>query len=260
MINANQFYIFKQLVFKDLILFFRSFKDKFIDLTIMLALNVIVFGYFMPGLPATYGTFILVGAIASFGFFEVVGKVGLLITDLEGDRTINYKLILPIKPWLVLCSQAVAWAIEAAIVNILLFPLGKLLLFSRFDLSQICLYKLLPIILVSNLFFGFFALWTTSMLKGGVRGLQHLWIRFISPIYFFGCYFYTWKSAYSMSPIIGYLSLLNPMVHAMEGARSAVLGTNDYLPFYFTLLSLMGFTVLFAWDSIRRLKIKLDCM
>src|SRR3989337_863454 len=148
--NPTQFYILRQLILKDLILFRRELKDKLIDLILMLSLNVLVFGYFMPGVASNFGTFILVGAITSFGFFEVVGKVGMLISDIDGDRTINHKLILPIKTSWVFCAQAITWALESAIINILLFPFGKLLLFSKFDLSNISLLILLLMILAAN--------------------------------------------------------------------------------------------------------------
>lgn len=256
----EQLYIVSQLVLKDLVLFFRGFRDKFIDLTIMLGLNVMVFGYFMPGLAADYGTFILVGAIASFGFFEVIGKVGMLVADIDGDRTINSKLILPLHSWTVFCSQALSWALEAAIVNILLFPLGKILLFSQFNLSSISYIKLILMILVANLFFGFFALWIASMAKGGMRSLTHIWIRFISPIHMFGCYFYSWATAYKISSIIGYISLFNPIVHIMEGTRSAVLGSQGYLPFWMSFFAVVAFTIIFGWHAISRLKKKLDCV
>ncbi|HZW61033.1 MAG TPA: hypothetical protein VFF04_02310 [Candidatus Babeliales bacterium] len=258
--TTNQFYILTQLIAKDLTIFYRGLKDKLIDLVIMLTLNVLIFGYFMPGVADNFGTFILVGAIASFGFFEVVGKVGMLIADIDGDRTINYKLILPINTNWVFCAQALSWALESALVNIILFPIGKLLLYSRFDMSKISVLKLIPIIFAANLFFGFFALWTTSMLKGGVNSLSHLWIRFISPIYFFGCYFYPWKAAFALSPIIGYLTLLNPFAHVMEGSRNAVLGAEGFLPFYLTLPALLIFVLLFGAHAIKRLKVKLDCI
>lgn len=256
----EQFYIVSQLVLKDLLLFFRGFWNKFIDLIIMISLNVFVFSYFMPGLAADYGTFILVGAIASFGFFQIAHKVGTLVADIDGDRTINSKLILPVNTWTIFCSQALAWALESSIINILLFPLGKILLFSRFNLSGIAYGRLFLMIITTNLFFGFFALWITSMLKGGMRSLTHLWVRFISPMYMLGCYFYSWETAYKLSPIIGYLSLLNPFVYVMEGTRSAVLGPQGLLPFWFSFGALALFTVVFAIHAISRLKRRLDCV
>ncbi|MCX5925196.1 MAG: hypothetical protein NT124_02775 [Candidatus Dependentiae bacterium] len=258
--QAGPLYIVSQLVFKDLLLFFRGFLDKVIDLSIMLGLNVIVFGYFMPGVRPDFGVFILIGAIASFGFFEIVGKVGQLVADIDGDRTINYKLILPLSSTLVFCSQAIAWALESTIINIILFPLGKILLFSQFDLTKIAYVKLCLMIMATNLFYGFFALWVTSMLRGGIRSLSHLWIRFISPLYMFGCYFYSWQTAYNLSPAIGYISFLNPFVFIMEGTRSAVLGAESFLPFWYSFAALIGFIVFFGWHGIKRLKVKLDCI
>src|SRR6185295_9916165 len=126
-----------------------------------------VFGYFMPqyGARADFGTFILVGAIAGYGFFEVIGKVGVLLSDLETDRTILHTLSLPLPAAWVFSSIAISWAIRSLINSVLLFPVGKLLLWTQFDLGKIAYFDLLLMLLISNLFFGFFALWLTSMFK-----------------------------------------------------------------------------------------------
>lgn len=254
--QLNTFY---QLVLHDMITFFKDFKDKFIDACIMLSTNLLLFGYLMPhlGLQADYGSFILIGNIATFGLFEVLGRVSGLIQHLES--TITYKLMLPIKTWLIFCSIAISWAIQSTVLSLVLIPLGKLILYSQFSLSQISIVKFILILIATNLFYGFFALFLTSFLKG-MKGISHLWVRIIGPMYFFGCYFYPWKLTFDVSPIVGYLSLLNPMVYIMEGMRSAMLGPEGYLPFWFSLGALILFIVAFSVISIKRLKKRLDAV
>ncbi|MBX9923260.1 MAG: ABC transporter permease [Rhabdochlamydiaceae bacterium] len=250
-----------QLIRRDLLIFKEEFWGKFLDTAILLFTVVVVFGYFLPsyGLQSDYGPFLLIGVIAGFGFFEVVGKVSVMIADMEGDRTILYTLTLPIPSVLVFVYIGVSWALISSIISLLLFPLGKVLLWSQFDLSKICFWRFALIFLLSNLFFGFFALWLSSILKT-MGSISHLFVRIVNPMYTFGCFMYSWNSVSQISSWIGFAHLLNPLVYIMEGMRSAALGSQGYLPFWFCFLCLAFFTVLAAWDGMRRLQKRLDCV
>ena len=253
------FSIFFQLVRRDLLVFRYEFKDKFIDTVFMLLTNVLIFGYVMThlGLMGNYGEFILIGAIASFGFFEVIGRVGTLITDICGDRTISYTLTLPLPSWAVFSYIAVSWAICSSALAIPLFPIGKLILLSKFQLTHFSLLRFIPIFLITNLFFGFFALWITTLIKD-IRQINTIWFRIVNPCFMFGGYFYPWKALYDVSPVFGTLNLINPFLYIMEGMRAAVLGQQGYLPFIVSFLALCIFTASFGLSGIKRLKKRLD--
>lgn len=253
--------IFWQLLKRDLTIFLRSYWGKFIDTAIVFAVNVLVFGYFMKGegLSDSYGPFLLIAAIGSFGLIEVVGKVGLFLNDIEGDRSISQILIMPIRSNLVFIYLVVFWAISSALLAILLFPLGKLLLWDRFDLSAISYVRLIPMFLTSSLFFGSFALWLSSVIPG-MSSLNTLWLRYIVPIWMFGTYFFSWKTAYLLNPTIAYVLLINPIVYVLEGMRAAAFGQTGYIPFWICFFALWGFIVLLTTHGIGRLKRKLDCV
>ncbi len=249
------------LIRRDLRVFREEFWGKFIDTALLLFTTVVIFGYFLPayGLKADYGPFLLIGVIAGFGFFDVIGKVSLMIADIEGDRTILYTLTLPIPSSLVFVYIAVSWALLSAVMSLLMFPVGKLLLFKQFDLMKIDLLQLVPIFILSNLFFGFFALWLSGVLKK-MSNLTHLFVRVINPMYSFGGWWYSWDAIYRISPAIGYAHFINPLLYVMEGMRAATLGQEGYLPFWFSFFALLLFTVVLGWDAIRRLKKRLDCV
>ncbi|MFI5344022.1 MAG: ABC transporter permease [Chlamydiales bacterium] len=249
------------LILRDLRVFREEFWGKFIDTALLLFTTVIIFGYFLPayGLKADYGPFLLVGVIAGFGFFEVMGRVSLMIADMEGDRTILYTLSLPIPARLVFVYLAVSWGVISSIMSILMFPLGKLLLYNKFHLSHISPLKLLLIFIMSNLFFGFFALWLSAVLKK-MSNLSHLFVRVINPMYSFGGWWYSWYTISNLSPLLGYAHFINPLLYVMEGMRAAILGQEGYLPFWFSFLALTAFTWLVGWDAIRRLQKRLDCV
>ncbi len=249
------------LIRRDLRLFKEEFLGKIIDTSVILFTTVLVFSYLLPsyGLKADYGAFFLIGLIASFGLFEMIGKVGVMIADLEGDRTILYTLTLPLPSRLVFAYIGVSWALISALIALMLFPIGKLILLSQFDLSQISLWRFFLIFSLSNLFFGFFALWLVSVLKN-MRSISHLFVRVINPLYMFGCYYYSWATVWGISAKAGYLHLLNPVVYIMEGMRAATLGQAGYLPFWMSLTALALFTACMGWDAIRRLEKRLDCV
>lgn len=249
------------LICRDLRVFKGEFWGKLIDTSLLLFTTIVIFGYFLPsyGLTSNYGPFLLVSLIAGFGFFEMMGRVSIMIADLEGDRTILYTLTLPIPSWAVFVYLAVSWAILSSLVSLLMFPIGKLLLFKEFTLIHMNLLQFPLIFMMSNLFFGFFALWLSAILKN-MNSLSHLFVRIINPMYSFGGWWYSYYTIAKLSPELGYIHLINPLLYVTEGMRAAVLGQDGYLPFWMSLAMLTGFTLLFAWDGIRRLQRRLDCV
>ncbi len=252
---------FLSLFSRDMTSFFRGIWSRVIDTSILLFTNVVVFAYFMPQLNTqeNFGPFLLVGAIVSFGFFDVVGKVGEFIGDIDGDSSITYLLSMPMPSGGIFAYHGVLWSLCSMIIGTLMFPLGKILLLSQFDLSLICYWKLIIVFVVANLFFGFFALWLAAMLKD-LKNVSVLWLRVLVPMFMFGCYFYPFFSLYKVSHIVAGISLFNPMVYAMEGMRAATLGQQGFLNYWFCLAALVAFTSACGIHGIKRLKKRLDCL
>ena len=98
-----------------------------------------------------------------------------------------------------------------------------------------------------------------SKCRKKMTSLSHIAIRIINPMFMFG-YLYSWQSVYAMSPLGGYLSLLNPLLYVMEGMRQGVLGQQGYLPFLDELCGADRVYVVFAVHAIVRLKKRLDCV
>ena len=253
--------VFFQLIRKDLLAFWRDYPSKLLDTAICFATNVIVFAYFMPqeGIREGYGLFFLIGVISSFGLIEVVGKVGAFVADIYGEKTISSTLVMPIRSEGVFCYIAIFWALTSALLAIMLFPLGKFLLFHEFDLSSISYTRLVVMFTSSNLFYGIFGLWVASLLND-IGSLNRLWLRYVVPIWMFGGYFYSWKSSMLLNPIIGCVSLINPMIYIMEGMRAAVIGQEGYLPYWVCLIMVWVFNIVLLKHAVFRLKRKLDCV
>jgi ABC-2 type transport system permease protein len=259
--KKSYFSVIFQLIRKDLIAFRRSYLSKAVDTFLLLVTNLIVFGYFMPhlGLSSDYGVFLLIGAVTTFGFFDIVGKISTLVEDMQGDKTISYLLTLPIPSYFIFIYIGLNWAMNSALMSLIIFPMGKFLLWSQVDFSSFSYFKLAIIYILINLFFGYFSLWVASMFKS-MSDLGHLWLRVINPIFMFGGYFFSWKAVFAFSPFVSTLLLFNPMIYATEGMRSATLNPADYLPFTASALALLLFTLFFAWHGTRRMLQRLDCV
>lgn len=246
---------------RDLISWRKDFLGKLFDTALMLFTNVAVFAYFMPayGLRADYGPFYLIGAIASFGFFDTVGKVHLMMSDLEGDLTISYLLTLPVPSIYILLYHALWWAISTALIGVLMFPLGKLFLWTQFNVHAISYWRLILMFCTACIFYGIFSLWLTSIFEK-MTDIGHLWVRVIIPLYSFGAFFFPWDIFYSFSPILGVITLINPLIFVAEGMRSACLGPGPFLPFFVSFFALWGFILWMGRQAISRLKKRLDCV
>lgn len=253
--------IFFQLFRRDLIAFKREFLSKLFDTAFLLFTQLVVFGYFFPaaGVGKSFGAFMLVSAMTSFGFFDLVGKISTLIADIEGEKTISYSLTLPASSSSIFLHIAGCWAMRAAMISFFILPLGKIILLDHFSISQISFLKLIPMFITINFFYGVFGLWLTSLLKRGGQ-LSLIWIRVINPLVMFGGYFYNWRTVYDFSPTAATIMLINPLLYAMEGMRSAILGGRDTLPYLLSLVILWIFSLFFGWQAVRKLKKRMDCV
>jgi len=249
---------FFQLVGRELKLFFQDFFNRFLDISLVLITWVIVFGYLMEqsGLDSSYGVFVLVGLLSSFGLFETLWRATLLAQDMSDKKLSNF-LVLPLPSWLVFVSIAFSWALSTGILTLCLFPVGKLLLWKSFHLSEIAPMRFCLMFVLSNLFYGVFALWIASLVTS-LRNSSWLWTRVVNPLYMFCGFFYTWQSVYELSPWIGYLHLVNPLLYILEGTKACMLGQAGYLPFGICVFVIIVWIIFCLVDAIRRCKRRLE--
>ena len=251
--------IFWQLLKTDLYILKQSAIDEIINSTIWFACVVVIFAYIFPhlGMDKDYGVFIAVGAIVSAVFWSAWTTSTVFIADFEGNKTITHFLTLPIPNTLVLIKQIIGYAIKSATTGILILPLAKLLLWNQLSLAQFSPFKFTLIFSAVSLFIGSLSLLMTSFVKN-INYVSNISMRFLFPIWFFGGANYSWEILYNIYPTLAIALFANPLLHAMEGMRAAVLGQQGYLNFWICLPSLLGFTFLFGWLGIVRLKKRLD--
>lgn len=253
--------IFSQLVRRDLVVFRKKYIGKLVDILITFTVWVLVFGYLLPllGMEAGYGVFIMVGAIASFGIFEIIGQASQVIFDIQGDRTISYLLLLPLRSTTIFTYMVVSWALQSLLIALPLYFVGKFLFWETFELGAISWGHFIPALLTTNLFYGAFALWIIAAL-GNVTDVTRLYFRFINPLFLLGCYFTTWHLYYEVSPGVAYILLLDPLTYVMEIMRASIIGQEGYLPYWFSFGALWVFIIACTAHATRRLRRQLDCL
>lgn len=251
--------VFWHLLVRSFVIFKPEIKDKVANCLIWTTITTLVFAWLMPTVPDNYGTFILMSAAASWGFFSTVMNIATVIGDLDGDKTIFYELTLPLPQWMVFTKIGFANAICSFIIAILVVPIGKLCLWNSIDLTHFSFAKFYLIIFLSCLFYGFFSLLIASITKNLYK-LDNIWLRVIFPMWFLGCYQFSWQNMHDISPQLAYLNLLNPVTYAMEGARAASLDPSLSLPYWNCVAALCGFIVVAGVVGIYFMKKRLDCL
>ncbi len=248
-----------QLVKIEMTVFKQGFLDKLINLAIWVIMSLIVTAYVMPlfGLNANFGMFQYAAMIGAGGLFTMYTSVVEFISDLEGERIINFYLTLPIPSWFVLLCKAIYYFIIYFIFTLLILPMGKLALWNQFDLTTIQYGKLLIILLVQNIFYAGFVLWAASKIPN-IMQMENIWMRYIFPMWFMGGFQFSWLSLYKVMPIAAYINLLNPMIYITEAARVALLGQEGYLNFWICIGVILIFSAFCFIVGIRNLKKRLD--
>jgi hypothetical protein len=251
--------IFWQLLKTDLVLFLQNIKDKFINLVIWTTATTVVAGYVLQafGVSESFGAFQACGIIISAIGFELYGQLFSMVADMTGPRNINYYLTLPVSNFVVFSAKATFISINGFILSILMLPLCKLILMKKLILATINYPKFLLTLVVTNIFFGWFTLWLTSFVEDLVQA-DNVLMRILFPLWIFGCYQYSLKVAYAISPLLAAISIISPYSFATEALRSAMLGPADYIPFWVSILALCIMSGLVSFSGYHRLKAKLD--
>jgi hypothetical protein len=252
--------IFWQLLRSDLTILSNKIFEKIIDLSVWSASVIVVSGYVMPafGVPANFGTFQAAGLLVACISFELYGNMFELISDIQSVGYIKYLLSLPHSNLKIISTKVLTYTIHGVISALVVIPIIKAILWGQFALLEINYFKLLLAIVLTSLFFGWFTIFLVQRIKSvdEIRGVQ---VRLIFPLWFFGCYTFSFKIAYySVSKILGVLCLLSPFTFATEATRSAILGAQNYMPFWLSMGVLFCLTLVAAVVGYRGLKQRLD--
>ncbi len=249
--------VFARLIQRDMVVFHDRFNRRLFSVSVWVVMTLVVFQYIGLGdVSRSIGVFMGCANVVCWGFFEVIDNINFMIADLEGNRSLTFLFSLPLPHSLLLCRTALSNALQGAAISIFVLPFSKLLLGKDFCLASFSLFRFLTIFFLANLFFGFFSLFMTYLILEYGKG----WGRLFFPLWFLGCYQFTWERVAAKSTLAAYALLLNPFTYCMEGVRASVMGQEGYLPFGLCCTALIFFTVTAGVVGIRGMKKRLDCL
>lgn len=164
------------------------------------------------------------------------------LLDIEREKSIEYKL-------LVLPASYILWG--RVLVTAILMMSGLLLSLPiayavgrMFDFSQVCWGALMSMAFMAALCVTSLTLCFMSGMKGTYQS-RWFWRRTVYPLVMFGGFYAPWTTMMHISPILGYLVLLNPFLYITEGLRSVFFG-GTFIPWYYCCCALLIFSILFV--------------
>lgn len=175
-----------------------------------------------------------------------------LISEFQFTKEIEDRLLAPMDlEWLAI-EKVVSGMIQALVAGLFVIPCAWLVMG---DVSFIGAHPLLFIaiaLLVSCLSS------TLGLVLGCSVGQQQVGLMFsmvMAPMIFFGCTYYPW-AALAKFTILKYVVLINPLVYASEGFRSALVPRSQHLPVAAILTALLVFDLILLWFGMRQFKRK----
>lgn len=239
----DQMRTFWALVIRDVQFIVASLPGRLIDGCIIVIMQTLVIGRFLPllGMPKELIGPLFIGMITQIVFSSAYGIAFRQANDLKKSKFINYQLALPLnKRWL-FGQIVLSFMIEVAFISLPLIVLGSVFLSSYFTIQTgsllatafmyllaLALYSCLFIYLVYSCDYNWF--------------LDNVWARRLTPLFFFGCGYYTWKKLYAFNSGLAVFTLLNPITYVHEGLRNVLLGGDNFIPLWIC----MGMTLLFC--------------
>ena len=263
--NKESYHLYKktfiELLRTDFLIFKEVFAGKAFNMLIWVISNVAVNAYLMPyfGVNESYGPFMVAGTFATIGLFEIYPSAINLISDLQHDRLISYQLLLPLPSTLVFFRLILFYFFNMSIMQLMTLPLSTALVYQRINFNTINIGHLLAIVIIGNFFYASMTLYLATKVTI-LEKIGNVWSRFLYPLWYLGCYHFSWKALYSVQPQLAYLNLLNPMTWLMEGLRSSFLGPKDFLSFWVAIIVILCMFFLLSWRGIVNLKKRLDCL
>lgn len=218
-------------------------------------LFVFVFGKVMTSsglMSSQFKALLLPGIVALSMIMTGVWAVTMpLIAEFQFTKEIEDRLLAPMDlEWLAV-EKVVAGMIQALVSGLVVIPLGWLVMggvsMSGAKLGLFFLQALLVAMLSA----------TIGLVLGCSISQQHVGLMFsmvMTPMIFFGCTYYPWI-ALAKFPILKRVVLINPLVYASEGFRSALVPQSPHLPQAVILAALVAFDtglLLFGLRQFRR--------
>ena len=228
---------FGALAYRDFKFILSELITRIIDGLVIATMQILVIGYFLPilGMPTYLVGPLFIGMITQIVFSAGYNIAFKYANDLHHAKFINYQMALPLpKKWL-FAQIILSFMIELMMITLPIIIFGTVILSSALPLNPPSWILLIFMYLLNLLFYSLLFL-QISFSSSYTWFMDNVWARRLTPLFFFGCGYYTWKGLFNFNETIAYLFLLNPVTYVHEGLRSALFGQEHYIP----LLICMG--------------------
>ncbi len=178
-----------------------------------------------------------------------------MLYDLKFDQFTQYQMSI-IHPRLVLLERLLFCTLVAFINTLPFLLVSKLILGDIFLTAHANWPQLITMILVASLTSAATTLCAVCYLED-VRAANFV-IRIFVPMNNLAGLFTPWHIMNKLSPTLGTLLRINPMLYILEGIRSTLLGGTEFIPFATCVPMLLGWTVIFMLLSFYFFKRKMD--
>jgi ABC-2 type transport system permease protein len=259
--NYQVMQTFITLLLRDARTFQRHILNRMIDACVWSGSSLYVSQYLLPlfGIDLKFASFLVLGNLVVWPIFEVGNNMSVLLGDLYSNNSLSYYLSLPIPSSLIFIRIALTDAYKSFMATVPLLFFSKLILLDHFSMSAIHYPKMIFCWIMAHILFGFFGVFASSI-TDSFENIPTIRQRILFPMWFLGCYQFTWSMLYTANPTIAYIDLLNPVVYVLEGMRGSIDTGQPTIPFHFCVFAMIFFTVFFAWLGIRQFKKRLDCI
>lgn len=231
--NYDQIYTFWALVCRDTRFIVASLPGRLIDGCIIVMMQTLVIGTFLPllGMPQDLIGPLFIGMITQIVFSSAYGIAFRQANDLKKSKFINYQLALPLNKMLLFTQIIFSFMIEVAFISLPLICLGSVFLSSYFTIHSSSLLATVLMYVLSLLLYSTLFIYLVYQCEY-TWFLDNVWARRLTPLFFFGCGYYTWKKLYAFNQGLGILTLCNPITYIHEGLRNVLLGGDSFIPLW----------------------------
>lgn len=235
----------------------RNFVPLLLQILLQPMLLVFVFGRVLTTsgfMPMQYKSLLLPGIIALSMVLAGIQAVAMpAISEFQFTREIEDRLLAPIEIEWVAVAKIFAGMLQALVAGLVVLPaawltMGRgvaLSLPHPFAFAVLCV----AVALLSS------AIGLTLGCSVGQTQIGLMFSLVLAPMIFFGCTYYPWN-ALEKFPILQKAVLVNPMVYASEGLRSALVPQFPHLSPGVIAGGLLFFNVLFVALGIRQFRRK----
>jgi len=256
----QQIQTFTQLLHRDYYLFSKHFFHRLKMASYWVLLSTFVTKMFLPTMGLhDFGPFILISSTISYGLFTGMQNAMTLVEDITSDQAILYELTLPIPQWVIFLKIAVSNMLQGLTISLALIPCGLFVLADFHAFQDFSWIKFITIFVCANIFYGCFSLILATFLKS-MSQVDNIWLRFLFPLWYLGCYQFPWHVLYKVSPTLAYLDFLNPMTFIMEGGRAATTHAATSLPFTWCCIMTLAYAMICCYLGIYWMKKRLNCL